>query len=136
MDMSDDDRDDREEQEQPFDGMPQGFKPRPCDKCGAGNLDYTTDGAKEHPLCREVQLAFGLVAWLCMDCRKAWHKHVKNHPLNREYMKAQMKLEFWKARISPASRDSDLDEGTNLLLAVDELELQLNDEANKWLIVE
>jgi len=117
-----------------FDGMPQGFKPRPCDKCGAGNLDYTISSPKEHPLCREIQLAFGLVAWLCIDCRKSWCVYIKNHPLNRDYMKAQIKLEFWKSRVSPASREDDLIEGTNLLLAVDELELQLNDEANKWLI--
>ena len=127
---------DEEDHDEGYDAQPQGFVPRPCDKCGAGDIEYTKHKPKEHPLCREVQMAFGLVAWLCIDCRREWHKFVKNHELNRKYMKAQMALEFWKARVCPTTPPESLEEGIKLIMEVDDLELLLNDEANKWLINE
>jgi hypothetical protein len=85
-------------------------------------------------MCTEVQIAFGLLAWLCHDCRKAWHKQMKEHPLHKEFSEAQLKLEFWKARVGPMTPSFLLEEGLIALREVIELERKANDFANQWLI--
>ena len=109
--------------------------PRPCDRCGAGNIEYMGENNKIlNPLCAEVQLAFGLITWLCHDCRKQWHQCIKNHPNNRQYVITQLELEFWKARVGPFTPVEALEEGKRLINIIEDLELSINEVANEWLI--
>lgn len=108
--------------------------PRPCDRCGAGNLEYNEDNKIINALCAEVQMAFGLIAWLCHDCRKQWHMFIKNHDYNRHILIAQLELEFWKARIGQLTHIDELTEGKRLLNIIEDLENKINDIANEWLI--
>jgi hypothetical protein len=109
--------------------------PRPCDRCGAGNIEYLPEDNKiTNALCAEVQLAFGLIAWLCHDCRKHWHVFIKNHPSNRHYMIVQLELEFWKARIGPFTPIESLEDGKRLINIVEDLENRINEIANEWMI--
>ena len=110
--------------------------PRPCDRCGAGNIEYLQQNRIQAPLCAEVQMAFGLIAWLCHDCRKQWHKYFKNLELNRKYTLMQVEIEFWRARLGPGAHESELTRGLNLVNSLEDLELNINEIANEWLIVE
>jgi|19_taG_2_1085344.scaffolds.fasta_scaffold01462_2 hypothetical protein len=102
---------------------------RTCERCGTGG-----DELKPNPMCGEVQLAFGLVTWICYDCRKDWHRMFKSHKLQATYSEATLRLEFWKARIGETTSKEEIDEGIKLLKTVDNLELQVNEVANAWLI--
>jgi len=121
---------------------------RACERCG--NFDVRSDGGgpfdgmesndeetneRIPALCSEVQMAFGLLAWLCHDCRKAYFKMSKNHELTREYGEASLRLEFWKARIGENTPKSEVVEGLELWQMVDSLERKMNDFANEWLII-
>lgn len=109
--------------------------PRPCDRCGAGNVEYAKDRIRA-ALCGEVQMAFGLIAWLCHDCRKQWHKSYRDLPLHREYVLCQVEIEFWRARLGTTTPDSELERGINLANRLEDLELKINEIANHWLIME
>jgi hypothetical protein len=87
-------------------------------------------------LCAEVQMAFGLIAWLCHDCRKTWHKYYKSLPQHREYMLQQIEIEFWRCRLGPTTPDTELEHGKNLINNLEDLELKINEIANQWLIME
>lgn len=103
-----------------------------CDRCGSSDNDeYDTI---EPCMCAEVQIAFGLIAWLCHSCRKEFHRFIKDHPISKEYGEATLKFEFWKARVGPDSDPSFVNEGLALWKSIDELELKMNETANRWLI--
>ena len=110
--------------------------PKPCSRCGAGTIDedYQEEQKIEAVLCGEVQMAFGLIAWLCHQCRRDWHRQMKEHPLQREYSILQLKLEFWRNRIGPDTPDEKLDEGLKLVNAIEDMELKINNFANEWLM--
>lgn len=102
---------------------------RCCERCGSGN-----DKSKPDAMLGEVQLAFGLVSWICHDCRKDWHRMFKSHALQRNYSEASMRLEFWKARVGPDTPPEAVNEGIKLLFAMDDLELKINSIAQTWLV--
>jgi len=102
---------------------------RCCDRCGAGD-----DKSKPNPMCGEVQLAFGLVSWICHDCRKDWHRMFKGHELQKAYAHASFELEFWKARVGTKTPEDQLAKGLELWDKVDDLEMKINEVANQWLI--
>lgn len=121
------------------------YKPRPCDRCGAGHLDeddFEQGGFdeqpspadfKEAPMCSEFHMAYGMVTWLCYCCRRDWHKKLDAHPLTDSYAEAQLRLDFWKARISEKSPKSDVEEGVDLLRECTRIEDDINALANNWL---
>ncbi len=79
---------------------------KPCGRCGAGDSEYGDQPA----YCAEVEVAFGLLAWLCFDCRKEYHRFAKSHPLNKEYGVALLSLEYWRDTIeSPSIEDRDME---------------------------
>jgi len=123
-----------EDEEEPL--APVQEVPRPCDRCGAGNIEYLQGNKLQTPLCAEVQMAFGLIAWLCHDCRKQWHKFFKNLEMHREYTLMQVRIEFWRARIGPQTPEEELQQGLDLVSSLEDLELKINEIANEWLIVE
>lgn len=109
--------------------------PRPCDRCGAGNMEYAGDETIMSPLCAEVQIAFGLIGWLCHDCRKNWHTYIKNHSCHRKIMQAQLELEYWRSMLRAGSSTlPSLEEGKRLMDRVEDLELEANEIANRWMI--
>lgn len=117
-----------------FDDSPIREYPRPCDRCGAGNVEYMDDNKFQSVLCAEVQLAFGLIAWLCHDCRKQWHKDFKILPLNREYTIKQLEIEFWRARVGESTPVEELEHGKGLVNEIEDMELKINEIANEWLL--
>lgn len=107
---------------------------RPCDRCGAVEEDeFDSESDSYHPMCVESAIAYGVLAWLCFDCRKSWHKLYKSQHLTKEYSEASLKFEFWKSQVS-AGRESNIDEGLTLWKNLDLLEIKLNNFANEWLI--
>lgn len=106
---------------------------RTCERCGCGS-DDDADMERPEPMCAEVQLAFGLTSWVCFDCRKDWHRIFKEHPLNRKYSHATLRLEFWKARVGQGTSPEEVEEGIELYDAVEDLELEINRAANEWLV--
>ncbi len=111
-------------------------KSRPCERCGAVIEcdDYMWDNKQIYePMCAETQIAYGIVAWLCFDCRKAWHHEMKDQLLSKQYSEASLRLEFWKAKVM-ASGVGDVDEGLQLWRNLDALEVKLNNYANEWLL--
>lgn len=120
---------------------------KPCDRCGACDddgrnsnpygEDFEQDDHDQEPaMCAEVHVAFGLVSWLCHNCRKEYHRFAKNHPLNQEYGEAALRLEFWKARVGPETPPDSIEEGLELWRKVEQLELGINESANEWLITD
>jgi len=120
-----------------FDGPGIQVIPKPCSRCGSGSFDeeYDEEQKVEAILCAEVQMAFGLIAWLCHNCRREWHIAMKVHPLQREYALTQLKLDFWRSRLGPDTPDEKLEEGIELLNKVEDLELKINEFANEWLVI-
>jgi hypothetical protein len=107
---------------------------KPCDRCGACDHAEIYEEEQTPVMCTEVHLAFGLISWLCYGCRKEYHRFAKNHPLNKKYGEALLRLEFWKARVGPGTPPTSIDEGLKLWREVEQLELKLNEVANRWLI--
>lgn len=117
---------------------------KPCGRCGAGDSEYGDQPA----YCAEVEVAFGLLAWLCFDCRKEYHRFAKSHPLNKEYGEALLSLEYWRdATESERSMDEDLErlkidykgksqlqKGIALWNNVDDIQNKVNEVANQWMI--
>ena len=108
---------------------------RPCERCGVTlNLEYSIQSANSYdPMCMEVVLAYGILAWLCFDCRKDWHKVYKSHRLSKEYSEASIRLEHWRSLLT-AGKDVQIDDGIKLWSNIDSLEMRLNNYANEWLI--
>ena len=116
---------------------------RPCERCG--NFDQLHGGSPQEDwdnqeeeripaLCSEVQMAFGLLGWLCHDCRKEYHRMAKDHPLTEKYGEACLSLEFWKARVGSETPEDDLQKGLELWRTVEGLERKVNQIANEWLL--
>jgi len=117
---------------------------KPCGRCGAGDSEYGDQPA----YCAEVEVAFGLLAWLCFDCRKEYHRFAKSHPLNKEYGVALLSLEYWRDTIeSPSIEDRDMERlnldmkgksplqiGIALWNNVDDIQNKVNEVANQWMI--
>lgn len=103
---------------------------KPCGRCGAGDAEYGETPA----YCAEVEVAFGLLAWLCFDCRKEYHRFAKNHQLNKQYGEALLRLEFWRDTISPDTPPEEIEVGIKLWNIVDDLQSKVNDVANQWMI--
>tara|TARA_R110000751_G_scaffold284624_3_gene388606 strand:+ start:2415 stop:2765 length:351 start_codon:yes stop_codon:yes gene_type:complete len=107
---------------------------KPCGRCGAGDSEY----GDSHAYCGEVEVAFGLLAWLCFDCRKEYHRFAKNHPLNKEYGEALLRLEYWRDIASSGMLneppDIIIDKGIKLWNNVDDLQAKVNEVANQWMI--
>ncbi|MHA2401347.1 MAG: hypothetical protein ACXADH_00030 [Candidatus Kariarchaeaceae archaeon] len=104
---------------------------KPCGRCGAGDSEYGDQPA----YCAEVEVAFGLLAWLCFDCRKEYHRFAKSHPLNKEYGEALLRFEFWRDHLPETTpRDIAIEEGIALWNKVDDIQLKVNEVANQWMI--
>ena len=120
------------------------YKPRPCDRCGAGHLDEddfdsgyddqpSPNDFKETPMCSEFHMAYGMVTWLCYCCRRDWHKKLDSHSLTDQYAEAQLRLDFWKARINEKTPKDDVEEGIKFLRDCTRIEDEINALANHWL---
>lgn len=116
---------------------------RPCERCGnadkmgdAADDLYEVDTYNNRPpaLCSEIQMAFGLLGWLCHDCRKEYHRMAKNSPLTIQYGEASLRLDFWKARVGPSTPPDHIKEGLVLWRQVEKLEREISEVANQWLI--
>jgi hypothetical protein len=123
---------------------------KPCDRCGAVDkvkmpfpeqeewqidIDQGYEEVEKPPaMCGEVHISFGLVSWLCHDCRKEYHRFAKDHSLNIPYGDASLRLEFWKNRVGPETDPTAIEEGIELWRVVDGLERQINLSANEWLV--
>jgi hypothetical protein len=122
------------------------YKPRPCERCGAGQLDpedfednwddelKSPAQLNEAPMCSEFHMAYGMVTWLCYKCRSDWHKVIDDHPLSNLYAEAQLALDFWKARVGPNTSKDELKEGLALLRKCTDIEKKINSFANHWLV--
>ena len=113
---------------------------KPCERCGAfdGKADdsYKEFGQddKEPSMCSEVHVAFGLISFLCYNCRKEYHRFAKGHPHNRKYGEIMLRLEFWKDRVGSDTRPESIDEGLQYFHEIEDLELKINEVANHWFI--
>lgn len=109
--------------------------PRPCDRCGAGNLDseYMSEDIIQ-PLCIEYQIADGAIAWLCFDCRKAWISEIDNSEISDQYEEASFKLEFWKVRVNKNTTEDEIEKGLVLYKEVTRLSKEISKLANRWLV--
>lgn len=110
---------------------------KPCDRCGACNKDvnaYDDFEEQEPAMCAEVHVAFGLVSWLCFNCRREYHRFSKSHPLNRIYGEASLSFSFWESRVGPNTPSNSINEGLELWRNVENIEMMINEAANKWLI--
>lgn len=107
---------------------------RPCERCGASE-EYVEEYGKPDPMCAEIAVAYGVIAWLCFDCRKAWHSKMKSEMLSKQYSEATLRFEHWKA-VTAASGTGDIEEGLTLWRQLDTIEAKLNALANEWLIAD
>lgn len=126
--------------------------PRPCERCGAAASDSQLfeginesfmQGAIEDDspqneaydaMCMEVQIAYGLVAWLCHDCRKEYHRYAKDLQLNIDYAELSLRFEFWKARVGVGTPPDEIEKGLELWRQMESIEKLINDDANRWLL--
>lgn len=111
--------------------------PRPCDRCGTGNFEDISefsDTEMQTPMCAEFMMAYGVVAWLCLDCRIAWYKEIENLEVANEYRRVQFSLDFWNNKVSAASTEEDLQIGLALLEKIMKIEADINAHAHKWII--
>ena len=109
-------------------------KPRPCERCCATiDTDFGSDGSENyHPMCTEIVLAYGVVSWICYDCRKDWHRVINENPLTKEYSEVSLRYDYWKATVA-ASGQGDVEFGLQLWKQLDDLERKLNNFANQWI---
>lgn len=112
------------------------LKLRPCDRCGAGTFDHDEYNEKiiEHPLCSEFQMAYGVIAWLCLNCRKDWLKVIEKQSLNTQFTEAQFRLEFWRARVGSNTPEDAVEVGLQLVRNVAQIERQISLLAHEWLV--
>lgn len=107
------------------------FVPRPCDRCGAGTIDNDYSQEREvAPMCAEFHMAYGVIAWLCFDCRASWYKAVDEMQLMKEYEEESFRLEHWKNIVA----GGEVEEGLEILQRVTGLERSINRYAYKWLV--
>lgn len=106
---------------------------RACERCGADDTsDYESDN-RPAAMCGEIQIAYGVIAWLCFDCRKQWHAKIRNEMLSKQYSETTLRFEHWKAVVA-AKGDGDIEEGLGYWRQLDQLETKLNALAHEWLI--
>lgn len=103
---------------------------RPCDRCSAKPAEY--DSANDNPMCAEVQMGFGVLAWLCLDCRFKWHNFITSHSEIRNYSRSAFKLDAWRARLN-ACGEGDIEQGLKLWEEVEDLDQQFAKEAQNWI---
>jgi hypothetical protein len=106
---------------------------RACERCGAiDGSDYDSDD-RPAAMCVEIQIAYGVMAWLCFDCRKQWYSKIRSEMLSKQYSETTLRFEHWKALVA-AKGKGDIEDGLNLWRQLDELENKLNALAHEWLI--
>lgn len=110
---------------------------KPCDRCNSGggwsNNDESSYSADVPPYCAEVQLGFGIISWLCLDCRKSFRRLMLSDSLMTSHAMVSLKLDFWKTRVHHTTPDSYLEAGLNLLSELESIESLVNDNVIKWL---
>ena len=106
---------------------------RACDRCSGGGwgADSEFDQAPSH--CTEINMGFGVLAWLCLDCRKSFYSLMRNDELLKSHGIISMKLDFWRGRISHDTKDEYLEIGLGLLSEINSLESLINDRIENWL---
>lgn len=110
------------------------YLPRPCDRCGAGSDSGQFEPSITHPMCQEFQLAYGVVAYLCFECRSQWHKVIDLHEASDRYSEAKFKLEFWQAQVSAGSPEHRrVEDGLRLWKDVRNIEEEIRKMASRWL---
>lgn len=112
------------------------YLPRPCDRCGAGTFDtdYTEDKSVITPMCAEVHITSSVITWLCFNCRRAWHRTIDEHSLAIEYEESSFIFENWKIRVNKDTTDAEVEKGLELYRKMNNLERQINNFANEWLL--
>lgn len=102
---------------------------RPCERCG------NVSDISNYLMCQEIVMAHGVVAWICFDCRKEWHKVSKNQKLSVEYSEASLRFEYWKSKLV-ACGEGSFEDGLEAWRALDKLEIKLSSLASQWLITD
>ncbi len=109
------------------------FTPRPCDRCNCGgSATYELEG-QQQPLCYEFQLGYGIISWLCFDCRRTWIKVMEASKLSDLYQEKAFELEFWKSRVGESTPAAELSTGLGLYRELCELEKRVKNFATGWL---
>src|SRR4051812_8674224 len=108
------------------------FAPRPCDRCGCGDTTPYGDG-QQQPLCCEFQLGYGIISWLCFDCRRAWIKIMEANQLGQQYSEKAFELEFWKNRVGETTPESEFTRGLQLYRELCDVEKRIKNFATGWL---
>ena len=109
---------------------------RPCERCGDGGEDETfgIENDKPDAMCGEIHISNNVITWLCFSCRKEWFKELGQLELAAEFEESMLALEFWKARVYYDSNRKEIEEGITLQRRVRQLESEINEFANQWLI--
>lgn len=111
------------------------FQPRPCDRCGCGEaIDEYAITQPQQPLCCEFQLGYGVISWLCFNCRRDWIKVIDSSHLLEKYGELSFRLEFWRLCLGPSSPDSEEERGLSLHRDLNSCEKEIKEFAYQWII--
>lgn len=98
-----------------------------CDHCDAGEHYEDTPA-----LCSETQMTANVHAWLCYNCRLAWMKYIRHHPIAKLYSTTMFRFEHYKIRLA-ATGEGKVEEGLRLLQEVDDIDDKMAKLAESWL---
>ncbi len=89
-----------------------------CERCGVQpEPSYGNDSAQDSPQAirlTEVQTHFGVLAIMCIDCRKMWQKFLNQNKNMRLYSETVFRIEHWRVSHRKTGA-ADINEGLGYL---------------------
>ncbi len=113
----------------------------PCERCKQSEpKDYgpgmgDTDEEDASLLLTEIDLAPGVLAWLCHGCRVRWRAVCCGHELFDRYAESQFRLNHWKV-IHEIGGEGDVEKGLTMLNVLGAIELELGKFARRFLRID
>jgi len=102
-----------------------------CERCHAAPDDYD-DKASAQIRLGEVQTNYGILTFLCFDCRREWQRVINSSPVMREYSETAFRLEHWRV-YHPRTGQGDVEAGVQFVRKLNELDEKLYNETVSWI---
>ncbi len=102
-----------------------------CDRCETTVEQYDSDTAQRVRLT-EISTNFGLLALLCLNCRRSWTRHMNQSTLFREYSEISFRLEHWRISHRKTGQ-ADVNVGLGFLRDLTSLDDKLLTESVNWI---
>lgn len=108
-----------------------------CERCkiAPDRKDYGGDFDQESAAAvrlSEVNTNFGVIAFMCLNCRREWMRYLNTSALMKRYSEAGFTLAHWQTMHRRTGK-GDLNEGLALFRAVNDMDEDIHKEAMAWI---